>query len=92
MTPSSYLELLSSFERLIGIKLVEMMDRKARYDAGLCKIDHAESQILKLKEELEKLQPQLAVTKASTEEMIEVRLLIDLHFAFQRHALINLHV
>ncbi|KAG1698535.1 Dynein heavy chain 7, axonemal [Nymphon striatum] len=71
ITPSSYLELISTFKRLIYEKQDLVMKEKIRYDVGLDKLARASKEVVKLKKELEELQPQLAVTKASTSEMID---------------------
>ena len=45
VTPTSYLELISSFKTLLGNKRNEVMKMKKRYEVGLEKLAFAASQV-----------------------------------------------
>ena len=45
MTPTSYLELISSFKTLLGKKRGEIVKTKKRYEVGLEKLAFAASQV-----------------------------------------------
>ncbi|KXJ28065.1 dynein heavy chain 7, axonemal [Exaiptasia diaphana] len=59
VTPTSYLELISTFKTLLNKKQVEVVKAKRRYEVGLEKLDSAQSQVSGMQAELEALQPQL---------------------------------
>ena len=56
-TPTSFLELLSSFKSILQAKRLEVGKNKDRYGLGLEKIGSAEVQVAGLQDELEKMQP-----------------------------------
>ncbi|EDO45806.1 predicted protein [Nematostella vectensis] len=59
VTPTSYLELISTFKALLNKKQQEVVKAKRRYEVGLEKLNSAQSQVASMQEELEALQPQL---------------------------------
>ena len=59
VTPTSYLELISSFKSLLGSKRGEVLKLKRRYEVGLEKLKFAASQVSSMQKELEDLQPKL---------------------------------
>ncbi|EDO37961.1 predicted protein [Nematostella vectensis] len=70
VTPTSYLELISSFKTLLGRKQDEVLRSKRRYEVGLEKLAFAASQVAKMQVELEELQPQLVVAAAENDKMM----------------------
>nr|XP_032821318.1 dynein heavy chain 7, axonemal isoform X2 [Petromyzon marinus] len=59
VTPTSYLELISTFKDLLEKKRLEVMRMKRRYEVGLEKLESATSQVAGMQAELAALQPQL---------------------------------
>uniref|UniRef100_A0A4W3JI36 Dynein axonemal heavy chain 7 n=1 Tax=Callorhinchus milii TaxID=7868 RepID=A0A4W3JI36_CALMI len=74
VTPTSYLELLSTFQSLLEKKRNEVMKMKRRYEVGLEKLESAASQVAVMQVELEALQPQL---KDASKEVDEMMLMIE---------------
>ncbi|XP_041837982.1 dynein heavy chain 7, axonemal isoform X2 [Melanotaenia boesemani] len=61
VTPTSYLELISTFKALLKTKREELMKLKCRYEVGLEKLESAAKEVTTMQAELEALQPQLLV-------------------------------
>jgi len=59
ITPTSYLELIKTFKRLLEKKRLELLTFKNRYLNGLEKLDFAQSQINHMQQDLTALQPLL---------------------------------
>uniref|UniRef100_A0A7N8WYZ8 Dynein, axonemal, heavy chain 7 n=1 Tax=Mastacembelus armatus TaxID=205130 RepID=A0A7N8WYZ8_9TELE len=72
VTPTSYLELISTFKTLLETKRVEVMNLKSRYEVGLEKLESAAEQVATMQVELEALQPQLLVASKEVDEMMVV--------------------
>jgi dynein heavy chain len=72
VTPTSYLELLSTFKKLLAEKRGELTTAKNRLVIGLDKIITTEEVVSKLKEDLTVLQPILDKTSIEVEEMMVV--------------------
>merc|ERR1719160_1473791 len=72
ITPTSYLELLSTYIKLLALKRMENKQQVSRYAGGLEKIQNAEGQVGQLQIELEEMRPVLAQTKIEVAEMMEV--------------------
>ncbi|XP_024857379.1 dynein axonemal heavy chain 7 isoform X2 [Bos taurus] len=70
VTPTSYLELISTFKLLLEKKRSEVMKMKKRYEVGLDKLDSAASQVATMQFELEALHPQLKVASKEVDEMM----------------------
>nr|KAF6494562.1 dynein axonemal heavy chain 7 [Rousettus aegyptiacus] len=70
VTPTSYLELISTFKLLLEKKRSEVMKLKKRYEVGLDKLDSAASQVATMQSELEALHPQLKVASKEVDEMM----------------------
>nr|XP_057937248.1 dynein axonemal heavy chain 7 isoform X2 [Doryrhamphus excisus] len=70
VTPTSYLELISTFKVLLNAKRAEVMTQKSRYVVGLEKLESASSQVATMQVELEALQPQLIETCKKVDEMV----------------------
>ncbi|XP_044073688.1 dynein axonemal heavy chain 7 isoform X2 [Siniperca chuatsi] len=72
VTPTSYLELISTFKALLKTKRAEVMTLKCRYEVGLEKLESAADQVATMQVELEALQPQLRVASKKVDEMMVV--------------------
>ncbi|CAM5089785.1 unnamed protein product [Natator depressus] len=72
VTPTSYLELISTFKTLLEKKRTEVMKMKKRYEVGLEKLNSAASQVALMQYELEALQPQLKEASKQVDEMMLV--------------------
>ncbi len=59
VTPTSYLELISTYKNLLGKKRSEVIKLKKRYEMGLEKLGSASAQVAGMQQQLEGLQPQL---------------------------------
>ncbi|KAL4685743.1 hypothetical protein H8959_001340, partial [Pygathrix nigripes] len=70
VTPTSYLELISTFKLLLEKRRSEVMKMKKRYQVGLEKLDSASSQVATMQMELGALQPQLKVASKEVDEMM----------------------
>ena len=72
ITPTSYLELISAFKTLLGIKGGEVKQMKMRYENGLIALRDTESSVEIMKTELIALQPELVIAQQETAEMMVV--------------------
>ncbi|XP_033843048.1 dynein axonemal heavy chain 7 [Periophthalmus magnuspinnatus] len=72
VTPTSYLELISTFKALLKTKRADVMTMKRRYEVGLEKLESAASQVALMQMELEELQPQLRVASKKVDEIMVV--------------------
>ncbi|GAB0191735.1 dynein heavy chain 7, axonemal [Grus japonensis] len=72
VTPTSYLELISTFKNLLEKKRRKAMKMKRRYEVGLEKLDSAASQVALMQSELEALQPQLWEASKQVDEMMVI--------------------
>ncbi|KXZ54227.1 hypothetical protein GPECTOR_5g319 [Gonium pectorale] len=72
VTPTSYLELLTTFTRLLGDKRNEISEKRRRLEVGLQKLLHTASQVEVMQRELQDLQPVLAATAREVEDMMVV--------------------
>ena len=72
VTPTSYLELLSAYKRLLALSRKSTEAEKLRYEAGLEKLDFAAGQVGQMQIELEELKPVLVQSKKDTAELMEV--------------------
>ena len=59
VTPTSYLELISTYKTLLSKKRSEVLKLKRRYEMGLEKLGSASDQVAGMQQQLEELQPQL---------------------------------
>ncbi|KAF4799422.1 Dynein heavy chain 7, axonemal [Turdus rufiventris] len=71
VTPTSYLELIAAFQRLLTEKRDSVMKAKKKYVNGLDKLAFAESQVGRMKEELIELQPKLEQAKVENASMMK---------------------
>ncbi|XP_053147136.1 dynein axonemal heavy chain 12 isoform X3 [Hemicordylus capensis] len=72
VTPTSYLELIASFQQLLTQKRDAVMKAKKRYTNGLDKLAFAESQVGEMKKELVDLQPKLEQAKVDNATMMKI--------------------
>jgi dynein heavy chain, axonemal len=72
VTPTSYLELLSSFGKLIGSKRTEINTKKDRLQIGLDKLSETKGMVGTMQEELTILQPQLVKTQQEVSAMMVI--------------------
>ncbi|CAE7660623.1 DNAH7, partial [Symbiodinium microadriaticum] len=71
-TPTSYLELLSSFISVLAMKRKQVGTQQKRYKVGLEKIGDAEEQVSGLQQMLVEKKPKLEQTQKMVEEMMKV--------------------
>eukprot|EP00899_Mesostigma_viride_P002516 jgi/Mesvir1/12265/Mv00478-RA.2 len=72
VTPTSYLELITTYKTLLAQKRDQVMTVKRRYEVGLEKLLSAEDQVTVMKRELEDLKPVLIRTAKETEDLLVV--------------------
>lgn len=72
VTPTSYLELLSTFLKLLSEKRSELTTAKKRLESGLDKLTSTAAQVEDMQKELQELQPVLAATAKEVEGMMQV--------------------
>jgi len=72
VTPTSYLELIASFKKLITEQRNSTMSAKMRYVGGLEKLAFAAQQVAVMQKELEDLQPILVVTQEENAKLLTV--------------------
>jgi dynein heavy chain len=72
VTPTSYLELISTYKTLLARKRAEVLKLKKRYEIGLEKLQSASDQVATMQAELEALQPELKVAGKKVAEMMVV--------------------
>ncbi|GLI62391.1 hypothetical protein VaNZ11_005010 [Volvox africanus] len=72
VTPTSYLELLTTFIKLLSEKRSEISERRRRLEVGLQKLLHTAAQVEVMQKELQDLQPVLAATAKEVEDMMVV--------------------
>ena len=72
VTPTSYLELLTLFARLLQEKRGTVMTAKKRYEVGLEKLNFTAEQVAIMQQELIDLKPNLIKTVGETEELLKV--------------------
>jgi dynein heavy chain len=72
VTPTSYLELLSTFKKVLTVKRVEVNTKKDRLQNGVDKISETKAMVAGMKKDLEDLAPVLAKTQIEVDEMMVV--------------------
>ncbi|XP_014203995.1 dynein heavy chain 7, axonemal [Copidosoma floridanum] len=70
VTPTSYLELISTFEKILAQKRKEVLDNKKRYEAGLESLNNAHVQVGKMQGTLVALQPKLIEATKDVEKVL----------------------
>jgi dynein heavy chain, axonemal len=71
ITPTSYLQLISTFKKLIETKRVQVKKSEARYRHGLEKLLSTAQKVSLMQKELEELQPKLVSAQLQTKEMMK---------------------
>lgn len=71
VTPTSYLEVLTTFNNLLALKREEVSTAKRRLEIGLEKLQTTEVEVETLKQQIEEMQPVLIRTSAEVEVMME---------------------
>ena len=72
VTPTSYLELLGTFLKVLGEKKNELGTVKTRLSVGLDKLNNTTTEVEKMKEDLRNLQPVLVKTQKEVDDMMVV--------------------
>uniref|UniRef100_H2Z3M7 Dynein axonemal heavy chain 7 n=1 Tax=Ciona savignyi TaxID=51511 RepID=H2Z3M7_CIOSA len=72
VTPTSYLELIASFKKLLNEKRETVLKAKKRYMGGLDKLKFASAQVAEMQKELQELQPQLIITAEENSKLLVV--------------------
>eukprot|EP01135_Chromosphaera_perkinsii_P002036 Nk52_evm83s215 gene=Nk52_evmTU83s215 len=72
VTPTSYLELIMTYNVLLGKKREEVSKLRDRYVNGLEKLQYASDQVSVMQKDLEALQPELIKTTHEVEQMVTV--------------------
>jgi len=72
VTPTSYLELISTFKSLLNVKKEEVGSAKSRYEVGLGKLLSCAEDVAVMEVELTDLQPVLKKKTGEVEELIKV--------------------
>lgn len=72
ITPTSYLELMTTFKVLLSQKRQETLKQRSRYQNGLDKLVSTEMHVKHMQIELEEMQPALQKTTEQTEEMLQI--------------------
>ncbi|KEG09899.1 dynein heavy chain [Trypanosoma grayi] len=70
-TPSSYLELLTSYRRLLAEQSEQIKEQVQRYQGGLDKLQSTQVLVDEMKEQLVQMQPKLLQAARDTEEIME---------------------
>ena len=70
VTPTSYLELIKTFQTLLETERSKVMTSKRRYQNGLKKLLETAESVESMQEELKALQPKLVVATKETEELL----------------------
>ena len=71
ITPTSYLQLISTFKHLLETKRVEVKKSENRYRNGLEKLLTTAEKVSSMQIVLEKLQPELLLSQQQTKEMLK---------------------
>jgi dynein heavy chain len=72
VTPTSYLELITTFKTLLAAKRKDTAKLRSRYQIGLDKLAQTEKSVKVMQVELEQMQPALLRTSQETDAMIVV--------------------
>ena len=72
MTPTSYLELLTTFIKLLGEKREDIITQRGRLEIGLEKLMSTAAEVEVMQKELQELQPVLVQTRQEVEDMMVV--------------------
>lgn len=88
VTPTSYLELINIFKKLLAKQRSEVTEMKLRYDNGLEKILSTESQVDGMQKNLVALQPKLKQATIDTDALLD-KIKVDREEANKVEAVVN---
>jgi dynein heavy chain len=88
VTPTSYLELINTFKKLLAVQRQEVFDAKARYDNGLSKLLDTANQVNEMQAYLEDLQPKLKEATIATDALL-VKISADKIVANEQSVMVN---
>lgn len=88
VTPTSYLELINTFKKLLAKQRAEVTEMKLRYDNGLEKILSTESQVDGMQKNLIALQPKLQQATCDTDALLD-KIKVDREEANKVEAMVN---
>ena len=72
LTPTSYLELLSLYQKILKEKTNEFVNNINRFENGLTVLQSANVEVGKMRKQIEEQQPQLEKATRETEELVKV--------------------
>ena len=72
VTPTSYLELIKTFQKLFKQSRDDIGEKKARYDNGLQKLSETETAVASMQEELKAMQPGLIAARKEVKDTMVV--------------------
>ncbi|KAL0118214.1 hypothetical protein PUN28_009103 [Cardiocondyla obscurior] len=70
VTPTSYLEMIKTFQSLLNQKREEVLLAKTRYEGGLEKLDSTQNQVTEMQNILKQLQPKLITATQDIQRML----------------------
>ncbi|KAJ8670547.1 hypothetical protein QAD02_001806, partial [Eretmocerus hayati] len=70
VTPTSYLELIGTFDKILAQKRKQVLDNKRRYEGGLDSLNNAHIQVEKMQGTLRALQPKLIAATKDVEKVL----------------------
>ncbi|XP_039301684.1 dynein heavy chain 7, axonemal-like [Solenopsis invicta] len=70
VTPTSYLEMIKTFQSLLDKKRGEVLHAKARYEGGLGQLDSTQHQVTEMQNTLKLLQPKLIAATQDIQRMV----------------------
>ncbi|XP_014484361.1 PREDICTED: dynein heavy chain 7, axonemal-like [Dinoponera quadriceps] len=70
VTPTSYLEMINTFQTLLEKKRSDVLHAKARYEGGLGQLDGTQHQVTEMQNMLMQLQPQLVAATQDVQRML----------------------
>ncbi|CAH1117610.1 unnamed protein product [Phaedon cochleariae] len=72
VTPTSYLEMISTFKTFLSKRRKEILNLKKRYEVGLEKLQSAGAEVSVMQASLAALEPQLVIATAKVEETMKI--------------------
>ncbi len=70
IAPTSYLELIKTFKKILHREQIKVLDQRERYDNGLLKLANTEEQVSSMQTQLEELQPKLVEAANDTDALL----------------------
>lgn len=72
VTPTSYLELLQTFAKLLAQKKTGILDMRKRFQSGLDKLSSTSAKVADMEKNLQELQPKLKQSSTEVEELMSI--------------------